>query len=684
MDKSHLSRINNSRDLGPRHNNMGKLPGSQVFPHPVRTKFGVRQFPGHTFSQRRLHQGVGRGFTRIPRNPFPMTIDPHGPRAKLQGSMDTIPGPDFYNLASSDSDHTIPAADIAAYAASPNSLYMYEQEKHDMQNSINGSLCSPSLSGYSHGKEDFDLKPQYEMNSLDLSLPDSVGNPGTPSSSKFWVKSEMFDPEMSMENCDMSNGPTLAELNMDESLLDEVVSLVNADSAFATATNSALCSKGDNHVSLSSLLCTQSTSVPRATDLQQPVTKLATSCVSQMNLTPPYSQSSVSWAVDSTKVNKPAPTHVSYSVQSTVPSSTVTGTLPVDDKSTLHKLLLRKPVAQVSRSESSMPSQPPQTHSRTGVPTRVKRSATTANLGNRDEDVEEKWKEIEKYIHEKSEDSKASASLRSKRSRHDSGSSAMTSNEDQDSDNDVFSDRDSDLDDDLSDEEGMLSQLSPLEESLMGNGKKKEKQYFWQYNVQSKGPKGTRLRLELDSSDPHHLKNFEDPVFDPNNTQVAGIRHGGKARKGDGNDVQPNPKRLVQIGMQIKRLNRKINEVTSLGESTASARNQSRKEKNKLASRACRLKKKAQHEANKVKLFGLEKEHRQLMEVMVNIKADLKKRLLEKEEITPQQSLVETLEELIKTHLKEMIAGNTTDFVNKVIATYEKGDPSGGLPIRKK
>ncbi|XP_067657779.1 CREB3 regulatory factor-like isoform X2 [Haliotis asinina] len=611
-----------------------------------------------------------------------MTIDPHGPRAKLQGSMDTIPGPDFYNLSSSDGDHTIPAADIAAYAASPNSLYMYEQEKHDMQNSINGSLCSPSLSSYTHGKEDFDLKPQYEMNSLDLSLTDSVGNPGTPSSSKFWVKSEMFDPEMSMENCDMSNGPTLAELNMDESLLDEVVSLVNADSAFATSTNSALCSKGDNNVSLSSLLCTQSTSVPRATDLQQPVTKLATSCVSQMNLTPPYSRSPASWAVDGTQVKKPAPTLVSSSVQSSVPSSTVTGSLPVDDKSTLHKLLLRNSVAPLSRPQSSMPTQSPQIPSRTGVTTGVKRSATVAKLG--DEDVEEKWKEIEKYIHEKSEDSKSSASARSKRSRHDSGSSAMTSNEDQDSDNDMFSDRDSDLDDDLSDEEGMLSQLSPLEESLMGNGKKKEKQYFWQYNVQSKGPKGTRLRLELDSSDPHHLKNFEDPVFDPNNTQVAGIRHGGKARKGDGNDVQPNPKRLVQIGMQIKRLNRKINEVTSLGESTASARNQSRKEKNKLASRACRLKKKAQHEANKVKLFGLEKEHRQLMEVMVHIKADLKKRLLEKEEITPQQSLVETLEELIKTHLKEMIAGNTTDFVNKVIATYEKGDPSGGLPIRKK
>jgi hypothetical protein len=40
------------------------------------------------------------------------------------------------------------------------------------------------------------------------------------------------------------------------------------------------------------------------------------------------------------------------------------------------------------------------------------------------------------------------------------------------------------------------------------------------------------------------------------------------------------------------------------------ARCKSRKEKNKLASRACRLKKKAQHEANKLKLHGLQEEHR--------------------------------------------------------------------------
>lgn len=49
--------------------------------------------------------------------------------------------------------------------------------------------------------------------------------------------------------------------------------------------------------------------------------------------------------------------------------------------------------------------------------------------------------------------------------------------------------------------------------------------------------------------------------------------------------------------------------MTPVSELPFNVRSTSRKEKNKLASRACRLKKKAQHEANKIKLSGLEIEH---------------------------------------------------------------------------
>jgi hypothetical protein len=90
------------------------------------------------------------------------------------------------------------------------------------------------------------------------------------------------------------------------------------------------------------------------------------------------------------------------------------------------------------------------------------------------------------------------------------------------------------------------------------------------------------------------------------------IKHSGKARKGDGNDLTPNPRKLNAIGKELDKLGRVINDMTPVSELPFNVRPKTRKEKNKLASRACRLKKKAQHEANKIKLFGLEHEHSEL------------------------------------------------------------------------
>lgn len=87
------------------------------------------------------------------------------------------------------------------------------------------------------------------------------------------------------------------------------------------------------------------------------------------------------------------------------------------------------------------------------------------------------------------------------------------------------------------------------------------------------------------------------------------IQHSGKARKGDGNDLTPNARKLHNIGKELDKLSRTINDMTPVSELPFNVRPKSRKEKNKLASRACRLKKKAQHEANKIKLYGLEIEH---------------------------------------------------------------------------
>lgn len=136
----------------------------------------------------------------------------------------------------------------------------------------------------------------------------------------------------------------------------------------------------------------------------------------------------------------------------------------------------------------------------------------------------------------------------------------------------------------------------------------KKERFFWQYNVQAKGPKGQRLIARARLEDPHVLNEATDPVFSPH-CALRGIKHSGKARKGDGNDLTPNPRKLHSIGRELDKLNRIINDMTPVAELPFPARPKTRKEKNKLASRACRLKKKAQHEANKIKLHGLEQEH---------------------------------------------------------------------------
>ena len=93
----------------------------------------------------------------------------------------------------------------------------------------------------------------------------------------------------------------------------------------------------------------------------------------------------------------------------------------------------------------------------------------------------------------------------------------------------------------------------------------------------------------------------------------------GKARRGDGNDLTANPRKLAAIGKELEQLSRVINDMTPVSEMPFGARCKSRKEKNKLASRACRLKKKAQHEANKLKCDGLLKEHRKFFYAYLNL-----------------------------------------------------------------
>ncbi|KAG5682381.1 hypothetical protein PVAND_011735 [Polypedilum vanderplanki] len=244
-------------------------------------------------------------------------------------------------------------------------------------------------------------------------------------------------------------------------------------------------------------------------------------------------------------------------------------------------------------------------------------------------------------------------------------------------DSDHYEDFSSDSDDEDSKDDFrnlLNSDNNNNQKSNMGSNKKSR--YFWQYNVQAKGPKGQRLVIKTQTEDPHYLNEATDPVFSPNCT-IRGIKHSGKARKGDGNDLTPNAKKLNVIGKELDKLGRVINDMTPVSELPFNVRPKTRKEKNKLASRACRLKKKAQHEANKIKLFGLESEHKRLLTGIAQMKQLLALKCSNGQE--KQEEINQRMEQVCTKATSIKIAENSTEYVNRVIERVRNGVPNGGL-----
>jgi len=219
---------------------------------------------------------------------------------------------------------------------------------------------------------------------------------------------------------------------------------------------------------------------------------------------------------------------------------------------------------------------------------------------------------------------------------------------------------------DESDLEGTSPSTSKLNTS--GSGSSKKERHFWQYNVQAKGPKGQKINFETKIEDPHKLNDIVDPVFS-GDVKMQGIKHSGKARRGDGNDLTANPKKLAAIGKELDQLSKIINDLTPVSEQPFGARCKSRKEKNKLASRACRLKKKAQHEANKLKCEGLNTEHNELIAAIKQVKA----LLMEKADPSisrSQHEITNELDHLVAKALVTKVAGQTSEYVNSMIEAH--------------
>ncbi|KAF8565894.1 hypothetical protein P879_03562, partial [Paragonimus westermani] len=135
---------------------------------------------------------------------------------------------------------------------------------------------------------------------------------------------------------------------------------------------------------------------------------------------------------------------------------------------------------------------------------------------------------------------------------------------------------------------------------------------------------------------------FEDPV-----QRRYDLVHCSKLRRGDGNDVTPNLARLRAMGEELDKLSQLLikhgevimagtsanTSLTSmvLGEQSTDIKcdrlspehkliEQAKREKNKLASKVCRLKKKAFHEANKIKYTGLGLEYDELAIIIIRIR----------------------------------------------------------------
>ncbi|XP_078087272.1 CREB3 regulatory factor isoform X1 [Mustelus asterias] len=262
---------------------------------------------------------------------------------------------------------------------------------------------------------------------------------------------------------------------------------------------------------------------------------------------------------------------------------------------------------------------------------------------------------------------------------HDEGFGSEHEYSDNEEDDDDDDEEEEDKDDDVSDtfsEPGFENDtVDDVKDAVTGISRKRSKRrYFWEYSEQLIPPPKQDRMLKPSEWDRETLPS--------NMYQKNGLHHGKylvkKSRRTDVEDLTPNPRKLLQIGNELRKLNKVISDLTPVSELPLTARPRSRKEKNKLASRACRLKKKAQYEANKVKLWGLNTEYDHLLYVINSIKQEIVNRVQSQGE-KGSNRMLEKLENLLNETLGTTVAGQTSDFVNQVLEKTGEGDPTGGL-----
>ncbi|XP_053148126.1 CREB3 regulatory factor [Hemicordylus capensis] len=258
---------------------------------------------------------------------------------------------------------------------------------------------------------------------------------------------------------------------------------------------------------------------------------------------------------------------------------------------------------------------------------------------------------------------------------HDEGfGSEHELSENDEEEEDYEDDKDDDISDTFSEPGYENDSVEDLKEmTAISCRKRGKRRYFWEYSEQLTPSQQERMLRPSE---------WNRDTLPSNMYQKNGLHHGKyavkKSRRTDVEDLTPNPKKLLQIGNELRKLNKVISDLTPVSELPLTARPRSRKEKNKLASRACRLKKKAQYEANKVKLWGLNTEYDNLLFVINSIKQEIVNRVQSPRD-DRGTNMEQKLDVLIKDTLGPPVAGQTSEFVNQVLEKTAEGDPTGGL-----
>ncbi|XP_067950474.1 protein CREBRF homolog [Watersipora subatra] len=178
---------------------------------------------------------------------------------------------------------------------------------------------------------------------------------------------------------------------------------------------------------------------------------------------------------------------------------------------------------------------------------------------------------------------------------------------------------------------------------------------WWEYGSQSKGPKRMQFDIRVPVESSHQRLHFEDPA---SQTSIyPNISHAGRMRLGEGNDITPDAPLLKSLREKIKSTKEKLDKWSTSSHSSSP--------KPVISSRLSRLRRRANHEANKIIFAGITTEREALLGVIQKVQS-----LMETQQDTPIQ-LLEYFNSL-RQKLPTPVAGVKVDYIDKVLANLDE------------